>query len=84
MAGVAASVGCFTLVIILAAVFAGMWLDARNGTRPWFTLGLVVLSIPVSLAAMFLIVRQAISRIKATPPKPKNQPTEESGIGKNE
>jgi len=81
MAGVAASVGCLTLAIILAAVFAGLWLDARNGTRPWFTLGLVVLSIPVSLAAMFIIVRLAISKIKAIPQKPKPNPSEETGIG---
>jgi ABC-type transport system involved in cytochrome c biogenesis permease subunit len=82
MAGVAASVGCLTLVIVIAAVFAGLWLDARNGTRPWFTLGLVVLSIPISLAVMFVIVRLAISKIKAIPQKPKINPTEEIDIGK--
>lgn len=81
LAGVAASVGCLTLVIVLAAVLAGMWLDARNGTRPWFTLGLVVLSIPISLAAMFIVVRTAISKIKAIPQNPKNQPTEGAGFG---
>ena len=73
--------GCLTLVIVLAAVLAGLWLDARFGTRPWFTLGLVVASIPVSLTVMFVVVRLAISKIKANPGKPKNQPTEEAGFG---
>jgi F0F1-type ATP synthase assembly protein I len=84
MAGVAAQVGCLTLVIVLGAVLAGLWLDGRYGTRPWFTLGLVIVSIPVSLAAMFVVVRLAISKIKANPEVPKTQPTEGVDFGNDE
>lgn len=84
IAGVAAQVGCLTLIIVLAAVFAGIWLDARFDTKPWFTLGLVVVSIPVSLAAMFGITRLAISKIKAIPETPKSKPTEGTGFGEDE
>ncbi len=84
LAGVAAQVGCLTLVIVLAAVMAGLWLDARFDTKPWFTLGLVVVSIPLSLGAMFLVVRLAISKIKASPVKPKTHPTEVTGFGEDE
>ncbi len=84
IAGVAAQVGCLTLIIVLAAVFTGIWLDARFDSKPWFTLGLVAVSIPVSLAVMFAIVRLAISKIKAIPDTPKTHPTEGTGFGEDE
>jgi len=69
LAGVAGQVGCLTLLIILVAVFGGLWLDARFQTRPVFTIVLLIASIPVSLAVMFYVVRLATSKIKAGPPK---------------
>lgn len=75
LAGVAGQVGCLTLIIILVAVFGGLWLDANFNTRPLFTLVLLIASIPVSLASMFFVVRAATSRIKAGPPK-ENEPSE--------
>ena len=76
LAGAAGQVGCVTLVIIVLAVLGGLWLDARFDTRPIFTLVLLVLSIPISLAAMLYIVRLVTSKIKASPPleKPGNVP----------
>ena len=68
LAGAAGQVGCVTLVIIVLAVLGGLWLDARFDTRPVFTLVLLVLSIPISLAAMLYIVRLVTSKIKASPP----------------
>jgi MFS-type transporter involved in bile tolerance (Atg22 family) len=67
LAGAAGQVGCVTLVIILAAVLGGLWLDARFQTRPVFTLVLLIASIPISLAAMLYIVRLVTSKIKADP-----------------
>lgn len=69
LAGVAGQVGCLTLVVVLAAVFGGLWVDARYQTRPMFTLIFILASIPISLAAMFYVVRLATSKIKAGPPK---------------
>lgn len=80
LAGAAGQVGCVTLVIILAAVLGGLWLDAHFGTRPAFTLGLLVISIPVSLIAMLFIVRLVTSKIKANPPQ-EDESNEEVGIG---
>ncbi len=82
LAGAAGQVGCVTLVIILAAVLGGLWLDSRFHTRPLFTLGLVVASIPVSLIAMLFIVRLVTSRIKAGPQK-MERTDEEVSIGKD-
>jgi len=84
LAGVAAQVGCITLVIVLAAVFGGIWLDGRFGTRPWFTLGLLIISIPISLVAMFVIVRVAVSKIKTGPQKMQPEKSKEDpGFGNN-
>jgi hypothetical protein len=53
LAAVLGQVGCLTLVIILAALFGGLWLDARLQTRPVITVVLMIVSIPVTLALMF-------------------------------
>jgi len=68
LATVAGLVGCLTLVIIFGALVGGLWLDSRFDTRPFFTLALLIGSVPVTLAAMFLVVRAATSKIK--PPAP--------------
>jgi F0F1-type ATP synthase assembly protein I len=64
LVGIVSQVGCLTLVIILAALLLGLFLDSRFNTRPWFTIGLVIVSIPVSLVLMFIIVRTAIKKLK--------------------
>lgn len=71
LAGIAGQVGCLTLVIVLAAVFGGLWLDARFQTRPMITLILVIASIPISLVLMFLVVRGATAKIKDNLQNPK-------------
>jgi len=82
LAGVAGQVGCVTLVIALAAVFGGLWLDSRFQTRPTFTIVLLLASIPVSLFAMLFIVRLFTSKIKAGPPKANGSPAEPTRLGK--
>lgn len=79
LAGVAAQVGCLTLIIILGAVLGGLWLDARFQTRPLLTILLVLGSIPLSLVLMFVVVRAATSRIQKNLQDPQEQ---EAGIGK--
>jgi F0F1-type ATP synthase assembly protein I len=66
IAALAGQVGCLTLVIIIAAVLGGMSLDAHLGTKPWFTIGLLVVSIPISLVLMFFIARKTVSKIKTS------------------
>jgi MFS-type transporter involved in bile tolerance (Atg22 family) len=63
---VAGQVGCLTLVIVLGAVFLGLWLDNHFDTRPVLTLITVLASVPVSLVAMFVVARGAANRIKLT------------------
>jgi len=60
---IAGGAGCFTLVIVVGAVFLGLWLDHHFDSKPLITIILVILSIPVSVIGMYGIVRGIISRI---------------------
>ena len=57
-------VGCLTLVIILASVFGGLWLDKTFGTKPIFTLALLLAGIPVSVIVMVVVARRTLARLK--------------------
>ncbi|MHB0989412.1 MAG: AtpZ/AtpI family protein [Bellilinea sp.] len=83
LASIAGQVGCLTLVIILGAVFLGLWLDSRLGTRPWWTIGLVLGSIPVSLVVMLFVVRLAVSKINTKTGRPQTTQPEETDLGDN-
>lgn len=57
-------VGCLTLIIILASVFGGLWLDKTFGTKPVFTLALLFVGIPVSVFVMLFVARRTLARLK--------------------
>ena len=57
-------VGCLTLIIILASVFGGLWLDKMFGTKPVFTLVLLFAGIPVSVLVMLNVGRRTLARLK--------------------
>ena len=80
LAALMGQIGVLTLVIVLAAAFGGMALDARLGTKPWFTVGLLVASIPVSLLLMVWISRKTVAKIKAAD---SYENVEEETIGKS-
>jgi F0F1-type ATP synthase assembly protein I len=56
-------VGCLTLVIILASVFGGLWLDNLFGTKPVFTLVLLFAGIPISVFVMLYVARKTLTRL---------------------
>ena len=68
-------VGCLTLIIILASVFVGMWLDNMFGTKPVITLVLLFAGIPISVLVMLVVARRTLARIKAEAEKEKNSDT---------
>jgi len=57
-------VGCLTLIIILASVFAGLWLDNMFGTKPVITLVLLFAGIPISVFVMLFVARRTLARMK--------------------
>jgi hypothetical protein len=79
LASVAGQVGCLTLLVIFMALFAGLWLDKSFGTKPLFTILLLIGSVPVTLFLMFRIVRAATDRIK--PVRREDTPEEDAHRG---
>ena len=59
-AAVGAQVGCITVIIVLASVFGGIWLDRILGTKPALTVLLVLGSAPISLILTFWIAMRAV------------------------
>lgn len=80
LAGVAGLAGVITLVIVLLAMFAGILLDKKFDTNPYFTIGLILGSVPLTLVIMFYFVKAATARIK--PPEIKKPLEEEVNSGK--
>jgi F0F1-type ATP synthase assembly protein I len=68
-------VGCLTLIIILASVFGGLWLDNTFGTKPVFTLALLLAGIPLSVIMMLVVARRTLDRLKKQAEKEKDTDT---------
>jgi F0F1-type ATP synthase assembly protein I len=68
-------VGCLTLIIILASVFGGLWLDNTFGTKPVFTLVLLLAGIPLSVIMMLVVARRTLARLKEQAEKEKDTET---------
>jgi F0F1-type ATP synthase assembly protein I len=84
LAAVAGQVGCLTTIIVVGSLIAGLFLDSRLDTRPTFTILFVVLSVPVTLAVMFWVVRNVTSKIKPAKNPNSETPQEEENRGTNE
>jgi F0F1-type ATP synthase assembly protein I len=64
LATVVGQVGCLTPLILLGALFAGLWLDRQFNTKPLFTILFIVGSAPVSVFVLYRIVRMATAKLK--------------------
>jgi F0F1-type ATP synthase assembly protein I len=84
LAVVVGQVGCVTLVVILGAILFGIWLDGRFQTKPIFTIGLAIASIPVTLVAMIWIVRSATSRLQVKSNKNSDRSEEDKNGATNQ
>ena len=82
LAAVVGQVGCLTTVIIVAALFLGLWLDSRLDTKPMFTFGAVIASMPVSLVLMVFLTRSITARIKTQDQLDSQTSEEEGGVNK--
>lgn len=61
---VAGQAGCWLTITVFGALFAGMWLDAQFGLKGPFTVGLVIVSVPVSLYIVLRIVLRLVNAIQ--------------------
>jgi F0F1-type ATP synthase assembly protein I len=69
--------GCVSVIVIILALVAGLLLDRLIGTRYMFTVGLLLLSVPVSLGAMVYSVLRSSRSMRATPPDSSSTHTED-------
>ncbi|HTP03151.1 MAG TPA: AtpZ/AtpI family protein [Anaerolineales bacterium] len=70
--------GCLTLIVIGLTVGLGMWLDSIFGTKPIFTLVLLLAGIPVSVLLMVFVGRRSLERFRAQQPPSGTTPKESS------
>jgi F0F1-type ATP synthase assembly protein I len=73
IAVVALQVGCLTLLLILGALIAGLWLDRTLDTLPIFLIIFLVGSMPLSWVVIFFIVNRAKQRLNINPAVPGNR-----------
>lgn len=68
LAAVVSQVGCLTVVVIIGALLAGLWLDSRLDSKPFMTIIFLAASAPVTVIGMLWIVRKATGKIKPVDP----------------
>jgi hypothetical protein len=73
-------VGCLTLLVVLAALAAGLWIDGQFNSKPLFTIILMVGSVPVTMLLLIRLVRRSVDE---QPPEtdPNQQLDEEENEG---
>lgn len=69
VAGVVGQVGCMILLIILGTLLLGLALDEAFGTRPTFLFIMLLVSIPISTAAIFFYTRFKARQLHGTASK---------------
>ena len=69
--------GCVSVILIILALVAGVVLDRALGTKYVFTVGLLLLSVPVSLGAMVYTVLRS-TRSMQPQPAPQSTKKEDS------
>ena len=67
LASVAGLGGSLVLIVVIGALFGGLWLDNTLKTKPLFTLVLVMGSVPVGIFLMYRVALSVISRSVAKP-----------------
>jgi F0F1-type ATP synthase assembly protein I len=69
--------GCVSVILVILALVVGILLDRALGTKYMFTVGLLLLSIPVSLGAMVYTVLRS-TRAMQNKPAPQATKKEDS------
>lgn len=64
MALIPLKAGCLTFAAAGVALLLGLWLDARLGTLPSWTLILLIGSAPFTLFGVYLIVRKGLREMQ--------------------
>ena len=81
-ASIAGFAGCWITFFVIGSLFLGLWIDAQLGLRGPFTVGLVVISVPITLYIVVRIVLALVSHIQPPPTKKqaRDSATEEDNL----
>ena len=74
--------GCVSVIIIILALVVGLVLDRALGTKYMFTVGLMLLSIPVSLGAMVYSVLRSTQAMRTQSSAQSSQTQKEDSVEK--
>lgn len=74
---VGGQVACLNLIVIFLSLFIGIWLDRLLGTKPAFTLILVIGSIPLSLVLTYFLAKREANLLNKSHQKEKSLSREE-------
>lgn len=55
--------GLITLGIVIVFLLGGLWLDSYIGTKPFFTMLLMLVSAPISIFVMYRVMMRSIAKI---------------------
>jgi F0F1-type ATP synthase assembly protein I len=81
LAGVVGQIGCLTLILIGAALGAGILLDRVLDTRPIFTILFLVGSVPVNLFVTVRVALAAVARAQRSIAREERTTTEHNSGG---
>jgi F0F1-type ATP synthase assembly protein I len=77
LAGFAGTVGFVTFGIVFGALLLGLFLDNQMGTRPIFTILVMLGSVPITIFIMFRLALGAVAKMKIAQPAKKEEKTGE-------
>lgn len=69
LAGMVSQIGCVTVVIVIGALLAGLWVDKMMDARPLFTILFLLGSIPLSVVILVRIAFSTAAQLGAPPTK---------------
>ncbi len=68
-------VGCLAVVVTIGALLLGLWLDGQLHTRPWLTLLLLFLSMPVTIFLIYRLAQRVARSLRAREQQPEKDKT---------
>lgn len=84
MAVIAGQVGFLVVVVVILALIGGLWLDREFGTKPLFTILLIIAAGPLSLYLVYKVTTTAVSKIKPVLPIPTGKAIIDNDEGGND
>ncbi len=66
-------IGCLGAAVTIGALVIGLWLDSVLKTGPLFAIGLLVVSVPLSVFVIFRFALRAAKRLNERNDKPEDK-----------